>query len=119
MSCTDVVEVSAKPATTSTNYWKRIVKDVPPPNGNHEAPLKALIFDSYYDSYRGVVILIRIMDGTVKIGDEIRLMQANKQYQVTELGIHAANPIKVDSLSAGEVGYLCAQIKKHQRCPTW
>ena len=73
--------------------------------------MKALIFDSYYDSYRGVVILIRIMEGTVKIGDEIRLMQANKQYQVTELGIHAGDPIKVDSLSAGEVGYLCAQIK--------
>ncbi|MDD2208876.1 MAG: translation elongation factor 4 [Bacilli bacterium] len=111
IDCTDVVEVSAKTGYHIHELLETIVKDVPPPNGNHEAPLKALIFDSYYDSYRGVVILIRIMDGTVKIGDEIRLMQANKQYQVTELGIHADNPIKVDSLSAGEVGYLCAQIK--------
>jgi GTP-binding protein LepA len=111
IDCTDVVEVSAKTGYHIHELLEIIVKDVPSPSGNPEASLKALIFDSYYDSYRGVVILIRIMDGTVKIGDEIRLMQANKQYQVTELGIHAGNPIKVDSLSAGEVGYLCAQIK--------
>jgi len=111
IDCTDVVEVSAKTGYHIHELLEIIVKDVPSPSGNSEASLKALIFDSYYDSYRGVVILIRIMDGTVKIGDEIRLMQANKQYQVTELGIHAGNPIKVDSLSAGEVGYLCAQIK--------
>lgn len=111
IDCTDVVEVSAKTGYHIHELLETIVKDVPPPSGDPEAPLKALIFDSYYDSYRGVVILIRIMEGTVKIGDEIRLMQANKQYQVTELGIHAGGPIKVDSLSAGEVGYLCAQIK--------
>ncbi|HOZ02218.1 MAG TPA: translation elongation factor 4 [Bacilli bacterium] len=111
IDCTDVVEVSAKTGYHIHELLETIVKDVPPPSGDPEAPLKALIFDSYYDSYRGVVILIRIMEGTVKIGDEIRLMQANKQYQVTELGIHAGDPIKVDSLSAGEVGYLCAQIK--------
>lgn len=111
IDCTDVVEVSAKTGFHIHELLETIVKDVPPPNGNPEAALKALIFDSYYDSYKGVVILIRIMDGTVKIGDEIRLMQTNKQYQVTELGIHAGDPIKVDSLSAGEVGYLCAQIK--------
>lgn len=111
IDCTDVVEVSAKTGYHIHELLETIVKDVPPPSGDPEAPLKALIFDSYYDSYRGVVILIRIMEGTVKISDEIRLMQANKQYQVTELGIHAGDPIKVDSLSAGEVGYLCAQIK--------
>ncbi len=111
IDCADVIEVSAKTGYHIHELLETIVKDVPPPSGNPEAPLKALIFDSYYDSYRGVAILIRIMDGTVNIGDEIRLIQANKEYQVTELGIHAADPIKVDSLSAGEVGYLCAQIK--------
>ncbi|HNX16067.1 MAG TPA: translation elongation factor 4 [Bacilli bacterium] len=111
IDCTDVVEVSAKTGFHIHELLETIVKDVPPPHGDVDAPLKALIFDSYYDSYRGVVILIRIMDGKVEIGNDICLMQANKKYQVTELGIHGSHPIKVDSLSAGEVGYLCAQIK--------
>ncbi|NLV28607.1 MAG: elongation factor 4, partial [Erysipelotrichaceae bacterium] len=111
IDCKDVVEVSAKTGYHIHELLETIVKDVPSPSGDPEAPLKALIFDSYYDSYRGVVMLIRIMDGTVKVGDDIRLMQADKQYQVTELGIHSSRAVKVDTLSAGEVGYLCAQIK--------
>lgn len=111
IDCKDVVEVSAKTGYHIHELLETIVKDVPSPSGDPEAPLKALIFDSYYDSYRGVVMLIRIMDGTVKVGDDIRLMQADRQYQVTELGIHSSRAVKVDTLSAGEVGYLCAQIK--------
>ena len=90
---------------------ERIVKDIPAPSGSNENPLKALIFDSYYDSYRGVVVLIRIKDGSVKVGDEIKLMRSNKIYTVTELGIRTPSEIKSDALYCGEVGYLCAQIK--------
>ena len=75
------------------------------------APLKALIFDSFYDSYRGVVIMIRVKEGSVKVGDTILLMANGKQYQVTELGIRTPNEEKRNELSAGEVGYLAAQIK--------
>jgi len=111
IDCQNIVEVSAKTGYHIHELLEDIVKNIPAPSGDESAPLKALIFDSYYDSYRGVVILIRVKDGTVKIGDNIALMQAKTTYQVTELGIRTPNEIKVSSLTAGQVGYLCAQIK--------
>ncbi|MFA7032299.1 MAG: translation elongation factor 4 [Bacilli bacterium] len=111
IDCQDIVEVSAKTGYHIHELLENIVKNVPAPSGEENAPLKALIFDSYYDSYRGVVILIRIKDGVVKVGDNISLMQAKTTYQVTELGIRTPNEIKVNFLTAGQVGYLCAQIK--------
>ena len=107
----NAILASAKTGVNVKEILERIVKDIPAPSGNNENPLKALIFDSYYDSYRGVVVLIRIKDGSVKVGDQIKLMRSNKIYTVTELGIRTPSEIKSDALYCGEVGYLCAQIK--------
>lgn len=111
ISSEEAVEVSAKTGFHIHELLEAIVKEIPAPNGDESAPLKALIFDSYYDSYRGIVILIRIKDGSVKVGDHIKLMQSNKDYIVTELGIRSPDEIKLKELKCGQVGYLCAQIK--------
>lgn len=107
----DAIPVSAKTGENIKEILERIVKDIPAPSGDNLNPLKALIFDSFYDSYRGVVILIRVKDGCVKVGDKIRLMRNNVEFQVTELGIRTPKEISRDRLNCGEVGYLCAQIK--------
>ena len=111
IDCTDAVEVSAKTGFHIHELLEYIVHNVPAPSGKEDAPLKALIFDSYYDPYRGVVILIRIVDGEVNVGDHIKLMQAGTDYFVTEVGIRTPNEIKTQKLTAGQVGYLCGQIK--------
>ena len=103
--------VSAKTGEGVAEVLEAVVNYIPSPVGDDNAPLQALIFDSYYDSYRGVVILIRVKEGKVKVGDTIRLMAANKEYVVTEVGIRTPKEIKVDELCSGEVGYLAAQIK--------
>ena len=103
--------VSAKTGAGVADVLEAVVNYIPSPTGDDNAPLKALIFDSYYDSYRGVVILIRVKEGKVKVGDKIRLMAANKEYEVIEVGIRTPKEIKVDELCSGEVGYLAAQIK--------
>lgn len=103
--------VSAKTGVGIKDVLERIVNEVPSPSGNNDNPLKALIFDSFYDSYRGVVVLIRVKEGCVKVGDKIHLMTNNQDYEVTELGIRTPKEIKTDALYCGEVGYLCAQIK--------
>ncbi len=111
ISCENACEVSAKTGAGVPNVLEAVVKYIPSPKGDDNKPLQALIFDSYYDSYRGVVVLICVKNGSVKVGDKIRLMAANKEYEVTEVGIRTPKEIKVDSLSAGEVGYLAGQIK--------
>ena len=103
--------VSAKTGEGVADVLEAVVNYIPSPKGDDNAPLQALIFDSFYDSYRGVVILIRVKEGKVKVGDTIRLMAANKEYLVTELGIRTPKEIKVNELCSGEVGYLAAQIK--------
>ena len=103
--------VSAKTGEGVADVLEAVVNYIPSPFGDDNAPLKALIFDSYYDSYRGVIILIRVKEGKVKVGDTIKLMAANKEYLVTEVGIRTPKEIKVNELSSGEVGYLAAQIK--------
>ncbi len=105
------IPVSAKTGDNIRDVLERIVTDIPAPSGSNEAPLKALIFDSYYDSYRGVVVLIRIKEGTVKVGDTIHLMRSGADFLVTELGIRTPKEMQTDALYCGEVGYLCAQIK--------
>lgn len=107
----DSIAISAKTGENVKAILEKVVEMVPPPNGDESAPLKALIFDSYYDSYRGVIVMIRIIDGKVKVGDQISLMATNFTYQVTELGIRTPEEQRVDELTAGEVGYLAAQIK--------
>ncbi len=111
IDCKDAVNVSAKTGLNVEQVLAKIVEDIPAPTGDINAPFKALIFDSSYDSYRGVVINIRLKEGTVRVGDIIHLCAANKDYQVTELGIRTPKEEKRDVLYAGEVGYLCAQIK--------
>ncbi len=109
--CDEAVSISAKTGFGIDEVLEKIIHAIPSPSGDINAPLKALIFDSFYDSYRGVVALIRVKEGTVKVGDSIYLMASGKQYIVTELGIRTPQEEKRDQLSAGEVGYVAAQIK--------
>ncbi|MDE6294392.1 MAG: translation elongation factor 4, partial [Clostridiales bacterium] len=90
---------------------RAIAEQVPPPQGDISKPLKALIFDSYYDNYKGAVCLIRVIDGSAKAGDRITMMSNGKVYDVTEVGVFQPKPVPIDCLSAGDVGYLCASIK--------
>lgn len=111
ISSEQAVEVSAKTGYHIHELLESIVKNIPSPSGDPNDPLQALIFDSYYDPFRGVIILCRIKEGTVKIGDHIKLMQSNKDYFVTEVGIRTPDELKLKELRCGQVGYICAQIK--------
>lgn len=111
IDCSDAPCISAKTGLNVDEVLEAIVKKIPAPSGDIQAPLKALVFDSYYDSYRGVVVSIRIREGKVSVGDTIRFMANGKEFMVTELGIKTPHEKKVNSLEAGEVGYLCAVIK--------
>jgi GTP-binding protein LepA len=111
LSTADCCLVSAKTGQGVPDMLEKVVELVPPPSGDPDAPLQALIFDSYYDSYRGVVVLIRIKNGSVKVGDEILLMATHKKYLVTEVGIRTPKEIPTKELDCGEVGYLTATIK--------
>ena len=104
--------ISAKTGLNVEDVLEKIVTDIPAPSGNGEAPLKALIFDSIYNDYKGALAYVRIKDGTVKIGDEIRLMSTNKHFTVTEVGYFEPGKYEpADELTAGEVGYIAASIK--------
>ena len=107
----DACLVSAKTGLNIHDVLEKIVSDIPSPIGDENKPFKALIFDSYYDSYRGVVILVRVFDGEVNVGDKIFLMAAKKEYLVTEVGIRTPKELKLKNLKVGQVGYICAQIK--------
>lgn len=109
--CDEACEISAKTGLNIESVLEAVIKNVPAPKGNENAPLKALIFDSYYDSYKGAVSLVRIFDGTVKAGDEILFMQTNKSFTVTEVGIFTPNSSAIDQLTAGDVGYIAASVK--------
>ena len=108
----DAPEISAKTGMGIDNMLEKLVQVIPPPEGDPAGKLKALIFDSYYDSYKGVVIYTRIFDGTVKKGTIIRMMNAGKSYEVTEVGYCIPGMVPSDELKAGEVGYICASIKQ-------
>ncbi|MDY6100265.1 MAG: translation elongation factor 4 [Candidatus Enteromonas sp.] len=111
IDCSDACLISAKTGLGVPDVLEKIATAIPAPSGDINAPLEALIFDSYYDSYRGVVALIRVKNGSVKVGDTIRLMQAGKTYLVTEVGIRTPKEIPTKQLDCGEVGYLTATIK--------
>lgn len=104
--------VSAKEGIGIEDLLEEVVAKVPSPKGDENEKLKALIFDSIYDNYKGVVIYTRIFDGTVRVGDVIRLMSTNKKYEVTEVGIMAPGHVPAKWLRAGDVGYICAGIKQ-------
>ena len=108
----DAPLISAKEGTGITDLLEAIVKTIPAPSGDTDKPLKALIFDSKYDNYKGVVIFVRVFDGSVKVGDMMKLMATNKTYEVTEVGVMAPNHVPTKYLRAGDVGYICAAIKR-------
>ncbi len=108
----DAPLVSAKEGTGIDELLEEIVHKIPAPAGDENGKLKALVFDSYYDNYKGVVIYARIFDGSVKKGDMIRLMNTGKKYEVTEVGMYCPGPVESRELLAGEVGYICASIKQ-------
>ncbi|MEG0664173.1 MAG: GTP-binding protein, partial [Clostridia bacterium] len=108
----DAPQVSAKTGINIKAVLDRIVSDIPAPNGDEKEPLKALIFDSFYDSYKGVIVFIRIVDGIIKKGMKIKLMATESEFEVVEVGTMSPNAnIPCDCLCAGEVGYFTASIK--------
>jgi GTP-binding protein LepA len=111
LDCSGAILTSAKQGIGIKEILESVVLLVPPPRDTVHEPLRALIFDSYYDSYRGVIVYFRVMDGSVSKGDTIRLMASGKEYQIDELGVLAPTQIEVDELHAGEVGYFAASIK--------
>lgn len=111
LDCSGAIHASAKEGIGIHEILESIVHLVPPPKDTVSERLRALIFDSYYDSYRGVIVYFRVMDGTVKKGDRVRLMVSHKEYVIDELGVLSPTQVQVDELHAGEVGYFAAAIK--------
>ena len=107
----DIILISAKSGINCRDVLEAIVKRIPAPAGNEDGSLVALVFDSYYDSYRGVVVKVRVFDGSVKAGDRIRFMATGKEYVVEETGLLQLKLLKKEELKAGEVGYIIAGIK--------
>ena len=111
----DAPQVSAKTGLNVESVLEEIVEKIPSPTGDENAPLKALIFDSYYDSYKGVIVYVRIKEGTVKPGDRIRMMATGAEFDVVEVGVmHPAGLVPNKGLAAGDVGYIAASIKNIQ-----
>ncbi|WP_349407886.1 translation elongation factor 4 [Pseudalkalibacillus sp. SCS-8] len=111
LDASDAVLASAKSGIGIEDILEQVVEKVPAPQGDPEAPLKALIFDSLYDSYRGVVAYIQIKEGTVKVGDKIKMMATGKEFEVNEIGVFTPKPVMKDELTVGDVGFLTASIK--------
>lgn len=111
LDCAEAPLISAKSGINVRDVLEQIVKQVPAPKGDINAPLQALVFDSLYESYRGVICFVRIQEGSVKVGDEIRFMATNAVYTVTEVGVRTPKEIKKNELVCGEVGWIAASIK--------
>ena len=111
LDASEAVLTSAKTGLGVEDVLEAIVAKVPPPKGSRDAPLKALIFDSWYDSYRGVIVLFRVIDGTVKKGTKIKFFNAGREYLVETIGVNRPRPTPIGELGPGEVGFLTASIK--------
>lgn len=107
----DVPEISARTGLHVDQVLEQIVTKIPSPSGNPEAPLKALVFDSYYDSYRGVIVLVRVRDGSLSVGDKVRFMAGGAEYEILEAGIRNPKEVPVKTLGCGDVGWFAASIK--------
>ena len=114
LDCSEAPLISAKTGLNIEDVLEAVVKFLPPPDGDEEAPLQALIFDSYYDSYKGVICFVRVKNGIVKAGDKIRTYNSDKTFDVTEVGVFAPKLKTKEYLKAGEVGYVAASIKSIQ-----
>jgi GTP-binding protein LepA len=112
IDASEAITISAKTGIGIPDVLEAIVTRLPPPKGNRDAPLKALLIDSWYDAYLGVVVLVRIVDGELKKGQKIRMMAANAVYQVERCGVFMPKQVMMDSLGPGEVGFITAQIKE-------
>jgi GTP-binding protein LepA len=111
LDATDAIPVSAKTGIGVDEVLEAIVKRLPPPTGDPDAPLQALIFDSWFDAYRGVIVLVRVMQGTMRKGQRIRLMSNGKSFEVESMGVLMPKPVEIGELRAGEVGFFAATIK--------
>lgn len=107
----EIVLTSAKNGIGIEELIETIIKKVPAPKGDKNKDLQALIFDSYFDAYRGIMTLVRVVNGKIKVKDKIKMLATGAVYEVVEIGIHTPHEMKKDQLVAGEVGYLCASIK--------
>ena len=111
LDATDAIAVSAKTGQGVSEVLEAIVHRLPPPTGDPDAPLQALIFDSWFDAYRGVIVLVRVMEGTLRLGQRIRLMSNGKPFEVESMGVLMPKPVEIGQLTAGEVGFFAATIK--------
>jgi GTP-binding protein LepA len=111
LDCSGALFASGKTGAGVLEVLEAVIDRVPPPQGDPNAPLRALLFDSWYDSYRGAVVMLRVMDGTLKKGDRIKFMATGRHYDVTEMGCYNPHPIAIDELGPGEVGFVAANIK--------
>ncbi len=111
IDCSEAILTSAKTGLGTKEVLEAVVKKIPPPSGSDSKPLKALIFDSWFDNYLGVVVLVRVFDGAIKPGMKIKLMAVNKEYEVSRVGVFTPKMSDVSVLSSGEVGYVIATIK--------
>ncbi|MFO7727703.1 MAG: translation elongation factor 4 [Desulfonatronovibrio sp.] len=111
LDCADVLQVSAKTGLGVEDVLESIINLIPPPKGEYNAPLKALIFDSWYDSYLGVVVLFRVLEGQIRRNQEIMMFSNKKRFEITKLGVFSPDPREIDLLGPGEVGFLCAGVK--------
>ncbi|HEY4016984.1 MAG TPA: translation elongation factor 4 [Polyangiaceae bacterium] len=111
LDCSEAIATSGKTGVGVRDILEQIVRKVPPPKGKEDAPLRALLFDSWYDSYRGAVAMVRVVDGLLKKGDKVRFFATKTDYEVTEMGVFRPFAAAVDELGPGEVGFLAANIK--------
>jgi GTP-binding protein LepA len=111
LDATDAIPVSAKTGVGVADVLEAIVKRLPPPTGDPDAPLQALIFDSWFDAYRGVIVLVRVMQGTMRKGQRIRMMWSGKSFEIESMGVLMPKPVEIGELTAGEVGFFAATIK--------
>ena len=111
LDASSTILASAKEGTGTREILEAVISRIPPPAGSPDAPLKALMFDSWYDPYRGVIVLVRVIDGEIRQGARVRLMALERDYEVEQVGVFSPKPVSVERLGVGEVGFVIAGIK--------
>lgn len=111
IDASNAIPVSAKTGKGVAELMEAIIREIPPPKGNADAPLKALLFDSWFDTYQGVIVQVRVVDGSIRVGSKIKFMQTGATYEVTELGVFSPFPRKLKELGTGQVGWVSANVK--------